>query len=67
VLTEHRDRLVHISERLIQRETLEGAEFEELFTADLPAGAPYPTAHLPADAAVDVSAVPAEGGRSAGA
>jgi cell division protease FtsH len=31
VLTEHRDTLVRISERLIQQETLEGAEFEELF------------------------------------
>jgi cell division protease FtsH len=37
ILTEHRGRLVTISERLIKDETLEGATFEELFTAQLPA------------------------------
>ncbi|GAC1461233.1 MAG: hypothetical protein PVSMB4_19990 [Ktedonobacterales bacterium] len=39
ILTEHRGRLVTISERLIKDETLEGATFEELFTARLPATA----------------------------
>jgi cell division protease FtsH len=38
-LTEHRDRLILISEKLIRSETLEGSEFEELFTKPLPAGA----------------------------
>jgi cell division protease FtsH len=36
VLTEHKDRLVMIANRLIQQETLEGREFEELFTMPLP-------------------------------
>jgi cell division protease FtsH len=51
VLTEHKDRLILISERLIQCETLEGAEFEELFTMPLPADTPYPTLRVPAAAA----------------
>jgi cell division protease FtsH len=36
VLTHHQARLVAISERLIEEETLEGAAFEEMFTAPLP-------------------------------
>jgi cell division protease FtsH len=32
VLREHKDRLILISERLIQQESLEGTEFEDLFT-----------------------------------
>ncbi len=38
ILTEHKDRLIMISERLIQAETLEGVEFETLFIAEIPAG-----------------------------
>ena len=45
-LEEHRERLILISERLIQSETLEGAEFEALFTQPLPAEGVYPS--LPA-------------------
>ncbi|HEU5439979.1 MAG TPA: ATP-dependent zinc metalloprotease FtsH [Ktedonobacterales bacterium] len=45
-LTEHRDRLVLMSEKLIQSETLEGPEFEALFTQPLPEGGVYPS--LPA-------------------
>ncbi len=41
MLTEHKERLILISEKLIQCETLEGAEFEELFTAALPAEGVY--------------------------
>jgi cell division protease FtsH len=37
-LTEHRERLILISERLIQVETLEGAEFEALFAQPIPEG-----------------------------
>ncbi len=36
ILTEHKDRLIMISEKLIREETLEGVEFEELFTAEIP-------------------------------
>ncbi len=36
VLLEHKERLILISERLIGQESLEGREFEELFTMPLP-------------------------------
>ncbi|HEX9036917.1 MAG TPA: ATP-dependent zinc metalloprotease FtsH [Ktedonobacterales bacterium] len=36
LLAEHRDRLVLMSERLIEREVLEGREFAELFDAPIP-------------------------------
>ena len=36
VLSEHRERLVFISEKLIEQEALEGPEFENLFTMPLP-------------------------------
>jgi cell division protease FtsH len=61
VLTEHKDRLIYISEELIQRETLEGTEFERLFTVPLPAGA-YPSPRLPVNGTAEaypVAAVPA--------
>jgi cell division protease FtsH len=38
LLEEHRERLVVMSERLIEREVLEGREFAELFDAPLPEG-----------------------------
>jgi cell division protease FtsH len=59
VLTEHRDRLILISEKLIQTETLEGPEFEELFTMPLPPGVVAPSLRLPADvqASMPVTAV----------
>ncbi len=38
ILTEHKDRLIMISEKLIREETLEGVAFEALFTAEIPAG-----------------------------
>jgi cell division protease FtsH len=38
ILTEHKDRLIMISEKLIRDETLEGVAFEALFTAEIPAG-----------------------------
>jgi cell division protease FtsH len=38
ILTEHKDRLIMISEKLIREETLEGMAFEALFTAEIPAG-----------------------------
>ncbi|HEY7123743.1 MAG TPA: ATP-dependent zinc metalloprotease FtsH [Ktedonobacterales bacterium] len=38
ILTEHKDRLIMISEKLIREETLEGVSFEALFTAEIPAG-----------------------------
>jgi cell division protease FtsH len=38
ILTEHKDRLIMISEKLIREETLEGIAFETLFTAEIPAG-----------------------------
>ncbi|HLZ22970.1 MAG TPA: ATP-dependent zinc metalloprotease FtsH, partial [Ktedonobacterales bacterium] len=41
VLTEHKERLIMMSEKLIQQETLEGPEFEELFTTSLPAEGVY--------------------------
>lgn len=41
VLTEHKERLILLSERLIAQETLEGPEFEELFTTPLPAEGVY--------------------------
>src|SRR5262249_28890141 len=47
VLTEHKDRLIYISEELVRRETLEGPEFERLFTMPLPPGA-YPSPSVPA-------------------
>jgi len=37
-LTEHKGRLILISERLIQQESLEGPEFEALFVEPLPEG-----------------------------
>ncbi len=46
-LAEHRDRLVLISERLIEREILEGKEFAALFEAPLPeGGVPQPVAAM---------------------
>jgi len=68
VLTEHKDRLIYISEELIQRETLEGAEFERLFTMPLPEGA-YPSPRLPANGTVEAQpvAVPAEAAGDAAA
>ncbi|MGZ3584483.1 MAG: ATP-dependent zinc metalloprotease FtsH [Ktedonobacterales bacterium] len=59
VLTEHHDRLILISEKLIQTETLEGPEFEELFTMPLPPGGVAPSLRLPAEtqAAMPVTAV----------
>jgi hypothetical protein len=36
VLSAHRERLVFISEKLIEQEALEGPEFENLFTMPLP-------------------------------
>jgi cell division protease FtsH len=42
VLTQHKARLVAISERLIQEETLEGAAFEELFLMSFPEHAADP-------------------------
>jgi hypothetical protein len=50
VLTEHHDRLILISEKLIQTETLEGPEFEELFTMPLPPDGVAPSLRLPAAA-----------------
>ena len=50
VLTEHHNRLILISEKLIQTETLEGPEFEELFTMPLPPGGIAPSLHLPTTA-----------------
>jgi cell division protease FtsH len=38
ILTEHKDRLIMISEKLIHEETLEGVDFEALFTAEIPVG-----------------------------
>ncbi len=38
ILTEHKDRLIMISEKLIREETLEGVDFEALFIAEIPAG-----------------------------
>jgi cell division protease FtsH len=38
ILTEHKERLIMISEKLIREETLEGAAFEALFTAELLSG-----------------------------
>ncbi|HEV2458335.1 MAG TPA: ATP-dependent zinc metalloprotease FtsH, partial [Ktedonobacterales bacterium] len=49
-LDEHKPRLIMISERLIQSETLEGPEFEQLFTMPLPADGAYPAVALPATA-----------------
>jgi cell division protease FtsH len=49
-LDEHKPRLIMISERLIQSETLEGPEFEQLFTTPLPADGAYPAVALPATA-----------------
>ncbi|HEX6777445.1 MAG TPA: ATP-dependent zinc metalloprotease FtsH [Ktedonobacterales bacterium] len=58
-LTEHRERLILISERLIQAETLEGTEFEALFTQPLPEGGVYPS--LPAASSDPKSPVPITG------
>jgi cell division protease FtsH len=44
ILTEHKERLILMSERLIQAEVLEGQEFEELFRTPLPAPAATPEA-----------------------
>ncbi|MGH2516370.1 MAG: ATP-dependent zinc metalloprotease FtsH, partial [Ktedonobacterales bacterium] len=52
VLTEHKERLILMSEKLIQQETLEGPEFEKLFTTPLPAEGVY-TAVLARTAVVD--------------
>jgi cell division protease FtsH len=41
VLTEHKERLIMISEKLIQQETLEGPEFEALFIMPLPTEGVY--------------------------
>ena len=38
ILTEHKERLIMISEKLIREETLEGVDFETLFIAEIPAG-----------------------------
>ncbi|HEU0027407.1 MAG TPA: ATP-dependent zinc metalloprotease FtsH [Ktedonobacterales bacterium] len=47
LLAEHRDRLVLISERLIEREILEGKEFARLFEAPVPTeGVPQPVAAM---------------------
>ena len=50
VLTEHKERLIMISEKLIQQETLEGPEFEDLFTMPLPAEGVYTSILARADA-----------------
>ncbi len=62
VLSEHRDTLERISERLIQQETLEGPEFEELFSAPSAVAALRVAPALPADG----PGVPATAGASAG-
>ncbi len=47
LLAEHRDRLILISEQLIEREILEGKEFADLFEAPLPeGGVPQPVAAM---------------------
>src|SRR5262249_25625885 len=58
VLTAHKERLIYISEELIQRETLEGVEFERLFTIPLPDGT-YPTPRLPVNGTAQAQAVAA--------
>ncbi len=40
ILTEHRDKLIEISELLIQKETLEGEEFEAIFDTPRPEARP---------------------------
>ncbi|HEX6798342.1 MAG TPA: ATP-dependent zinc metalloprotease FtsH [Ktedonobacterales bacterium] len=55
-LSAHRERLILISERLIQTETLEGAEFEALFAQSIPEGSVYPS--LPAASSDPKAPVP---------
>ena len=40
ILTENKSRLIHIAEKLVSVETIEGAELEKLFTEPLPAPLP---------------------------
>jgi cell division protease FtsH len=62
VLSEHRERLVFISEKLIEQEALEGPEFENLFTMPLPVEGVRTAVLLPA-----LEPAPAYANRSNGA
>ncbi len=60
ILTEHKDRLIMISEKLIREETLEGMAFEALFTAEIPAGQ-YATPSIAMSGANGSNVVDADG------
>jgi cell division protease FtsH len=47
ILTDNRDKLIEISELLIQKETLEGDEFERLFDVERPQPRPFIRPSLP--------------------
>ena len=60
ILTEHKDRLIMMSEKLIREETLEGVQFEALFTSEIPAGE-YMTPSVAAPASNGATIVEADG------
>ena len=59
ILTENKSRLVHIAEKLVAQETIEGAELEAAFTEPLSTKAKAPSTPKPVAAATKAQAKPA--------